>query len=149
MKFAFCRWPDCLIAAFFFFSVTTFGAQYKPVRLRNQLDGQPIGRPLARVASVTGSGLFLVQFNQPPDREARVRLAAAGVELLHYVPQDTFLARVRSGRIEQVRTLPSVQWVSEYLPEHKVHKALRASAAKTKPVTVLRDGMRSPLSDVH
>ena len=27
--------------------------------------------------------------------------------------------------------------------------AKRTSAAKTKPVTVLRDGMRSPLSDVH
>src|SRR5207244_3378424 len=88
------------------------------------------------------SGLFLVQFTAPPTPEERSQLAAMGVDLLHFVPNDTFVARFRAARLEQVQVLPFVQWVGEYRPEHKVHRSLNSQAAaqltnETVGVTVL------------
>src|SRR5208337_709202 len=73
------------------------------------------------------SGLFLVQFSTPPGREAREQLATLGVDLLRYVPEDTFVVRLRGVSMDRLRTAPLVQWVGEYRPEHKIHPRLAAA----------------------
>ena len=74
------------------------------------------------------SGLFLIQFSRPPGREAREQLAGMGVDLLRYVPEDTFIARLRGVSLDRLRTAPLVQWVGEYHPACKVHPRLAAAA---------------------
>ena len=74
------------------------------------------------------SGLFLVQFSSPPPPQVRAQLSASGVDLLHYVPEDAFLARLHNVRLGQLRGWQSVQWVGEYRPEYKVHPRLAAAA---------------------
>ncbi len=44
-------------------------------------------------------------------------LAAAGVDLLHYVPQDAFVTICHNVRIDLLRALPFVEWVGEYRSE--------------------------------
>src|SRR5664280_2279196 len=71
-------------------------AQVKPIRLRNGVIPAQASQPSSNqaksaLAQPPVSGLFLVQFSSPPGREARDQLAAIGVDLLHYVPEDTFV----------------------------------------------------------
>lgn len=56
-------------------------------------------------------------------------MRAMGAQLLRYVPEDTFVARIPGESVGQVRGLPFVEWVGEYLPEHKMHPQLAANLA--------------------
>src|SRR5689334_8733291 len=81
--------------------------QAKPIRLRNQLisPGSPSGTPLVKATPVGNpvSGLFLIQVSSTLSSAARSQLADAGVDLLHSVPEDSFVARIRGGRLDQIR----------------------------------------------
>jgi Subtilase family/Bacterial TSP3 repeat len=107
-------------------------APTKLIRLRNQPIPPKAAKSLepkqANSLNANASGLFLIQFTGPVSGEAREQLAALGVDLLHYVPDDTFVVRLRSSRLTLVRTLPFVQWIGEYRPEHKLHRNLSAKA---------------------
>jgi Subtilase family/Bacterial TSP3 repeat len=121
-------------------------APTKLIRLRNQPIPPKAAKSLepiqANSLNANASGLFLIQFTGPVSGESRQQLAALGVDLLHYVPDDTFVARLRSTRLTLLRTLPFVQWIGEYRPEHKLHRNLSAktiskSSAQSLDVTVL------------
>ena len=105
----------------------------KPIRLRNGVIPAQASQPVTSQAKSAlpqppVSGLFLVQFSSPPGREEREQLAGLGVDLLRYVPEDTFVARLRGVSLDRLRAAPSVQWVGEYRPEHKIHPRLAAAA---------------------
>jgi Subtilase family/Bacterial TSP3 repeat len=109
------------------------GAQVKPIRLRNGVIPPQASQPVvsqanSALAQPPVSGLFLIQFTRPPGRDVREQLAASGVDLLHYVPEDTFVARLRGVSLDRLRTAPLVAWVGEYRSEHKVHPRLAAAA---------------------
>ena len=111
----------------------------KPIRLRNEVI---VPSPPARVAAGSAqsaaapppvSGLFLVQFTNAPLPGWRQQLRAMGVELVRYVPEDTFIARFRAVRPSQVQSLPFVNWVGEYRPEQRIHPRLLAAARAASP----------------
>jgi hypothetical protein len=113
----------------------------EPIRLRNQVippgfSGQ--SNPLLNKAQgSTLSGLFLIQVKSAPGEKERAELAAAGVDLLTYVPHNAFVAQLRGSRPEILRALPFVGWVGKYRPEHKIHSALSAKlSAQPSPATV-------------
>ncbi|PYI80045.1 MAG: hypothetical protein DME26_22385, partial [Verrucomicrobia bacterium] len=129
------RHARSLFAVFLLISFVANGAQFKPIRLRNQVLPLKVNQT-ARVADQTGSpisGLFLLQLTIPPNADAKARLATAGIDLLHYIPEDTYLARFRNVRLDQVRALPFVRSLGEYLPEHKLHKGLSTVARNQRP----------------
>src|SRR6266567_2579219 len=84
--------------------LSAVGAPSKLVRLRNQTippkfaKSLEAGKDLAPGFAV--SGLFLVQFTGPLTATARSQLTASGVDLVHYVPEDTFLARFHGVRLD-------------------------------------------------
>ncbi len=83
------------------------------------------------------SGLQLIQFRAKLTPEWRELLQANGVDLLHYVPDDTFIARFHNVPVAQVRALPFVEWVGDYRPEIKIHRAVKSAAmAKSANATV-------------
>src|SRR4030095_8362142 len=87
----------------------------------------------------TVSGLYLIQFRWSLSEAQRGELGTAGVELLHFVPDDAFVAKLQSARLNALRALPFVQWVGEYRPEHKLHRTLQpgaAAAAAAEPIGV-------------
>jgi hypothetical protein len=121
-----------LIAIGLLLALSPAGAQVRPIRLRNGVIPAQASQPATNQAKsalpqTPASGLFLVQFSNPPGREARAQLAAMGVDLLHYIPEDAFIARLRGVSLDQLRAAPSVEWVGEYRPEHKVHPRLAAA----------------------
>ena len=118
---------------------TALGAQ-KTIHLRNEtILTDPALPETARAKGVDRavSGLYLVQLSGPVQEAWRTALAAQQVVLLHYVPDDCYVARVKGASLSQVRGLPFVQWVGAFRPEHKVHRSAQVAAAGGGGVAVL------------
>ncbi len=113
-----------------------FSLAAKPIKLRNQTIDPSREATAQSADSSPQQGLFLIQLSGPADADSRGQLANLGIELLHYVPDDAFVARLRNVPPGQVRRLPFVQWMGRYRPEHKIHQRV-AQAGDTPDVSVL------------
>jgi hypothetical protein len=103
-------------------------AQTKYIRLRNEVIAtDPRSKASAlqpQSSDAPVSGLFILQFNDRLETEWRRQLHGLGVELLRFVPEDAFIARLDGARPNQVRALPFVRWLGEYRADHKLYSAL-------------------------
>ncbi len=52
------------------------------------------------------------------------------MDLLRYVPDDTFVARLSGAQLDELEALPFVQWVGRYRPDHKTHESLRVGPGR-------------------
>jgi len=114
----------------------------KPVHLRNAT----LANESAAVSPVQQptNGLFLIQFHSAPSLEEREQLRTNGVELLQYVPKDTFIARFSHTGPALVAQLSFVNWIGAYRPESKIHRALIGGANTNRPVAVLLHSRATP-----
>ena len=135
VPFARLRW---LLAFAFVFAIAAprgaGAAEAKTIRLRNEIirtEATPKATkgPQALVADAPVSGLFLVQFQGPLQAAWRDELLRAGVTLLRFVPEDTFVARLDRASLARVRAQPFVHWVGVYRADYKVHGQVRAALA--------------------
>lgn len=113
--------------------VLCVAGESKSIRLRNAtiVTAPADVRSLRQMAPQPRvSGLFLIQFKTNPSAAARTEVLDRGVQLLRYIPDDAFIARLTDASLEEIRALPSVQWAGEYRPDLKVAAALRALAAQ-------------------
>ncbi|HZM06290.1 MAG TPA: S8 family serine peptidase [Candidatus Saccharimonadales bacterium] len=83
------------------------------------------------VESTNGSRLYLIQFEAHPLAAQRAVLQSLGVDLLKYVPDDAFIARLTNASPGQVRALNFVRWVGPYMVKHKIHPRLSAALQRT------------------
>jgi hypothetical protein len=121
-----------LLAAISFFLTCNANSQTKRIRLRNEVivtepQTNAVQRLKPSVAQVPASGLFLIQFNDTPRISERAQLHSAGVDLLKYVPEDAFIAKLDHVSPDVIRGLTFVRWVGPYRPDHKVHPRLAAA----------------------
>ena len=77
-------------------------------------------------------GAYIVQARGPVDAAFRAELAAAGAEIVSYIPNNAYLVRVTAGGAQQLAAL--TQAVIPYEPYYKVQSPLLAYAEKTLPV---------------
>src|SRR6266516_4665484 len=120
-------------------------AQDKVIRLRNQAISAPTKAALAlqsQAVEPPASGLFLVQFIDRLQPTWREQLLQMRVELVRYVPDDTFIARFDSASPLQVNRLPFVRWIGPYRPDYKIDSRLRTGVRS--PVRVLLSPAASP-----
>ena len=114
-------------------------AQTKFIRLRNELittePAAPAARAAAKNAAPLAGGLVLIQFTETVKPEWREELQALGVTLLHYVPDDAFVARGKNVQLGAVTQLPFVRWAGAYRAEHKLQSSL-AARTSTEPAAV-------------
>ena len=73
------------------------------------------------------SGLYLIQFTGPLEPGQRTQLRALGVELLKYVPDDAFIAKLTNAALANITAKSFVTWIGPYRPEHKIHPHLAAN----------------------
>lgn len=128
-----CR--GCLAAVLL--AILAGSAEAKPIRLRNETiePAAPASAPSAAPAdAIPVRGLFLIQFAAPPHPEWRAQLQALGVDLLHYVPDDAFIAKLDGVPMGQIRALRFVNWLGAYRPEHKVQARLTAASTNATAV---------------
>jgi hypothetical protein len=117
----------------------------KRVRLRNGvIETPPAATRSAAPAATAGSvvsGLFLIQFEGRYESAWRAELEAAGVELLHFVPDDAFVARLNNASLAGIRAMDPVRWVGPLEPKYKVDgrviAALRQNPREGVAVKVL------------
>jgi len=105
---------------------------HKTIHLRNgPITTLPKGRQATPPSAATNqkARLHLIQFEGPVQPEWREALQELGVDLLSYVPDDTFIADTAGVPPGQLRHLDFIRWVGPYKPEHKVHQKLQLQAA--------------------
>ncbi|MDB6112002.1 MAG: hypothetical protein JWR69_3752, partial [Pedosphaera sp.] len=164
-----------LLAALLLLSCFTAAGQTKQIRLRNETivttpatnaAGSAQSRATRPSAQPAASGLFLIQFTDHLQPAWQAELRSLGVDLLRYVPDDAFIARLGNVSPDQITAQSFVRWVGPYLPEHKIHSGLLTAARAvsqtnstvTVPVSILISpgasvqemaGLRNLLSSVH
>ncbi len=84
-------------------------------------------------------GYFIVQFAGPVMDSWKAQVMAAGAELLDYVPDFAFKARMTPEAADRVSALDSVAWVGVFQPAYKLDPALlRAGDARAYRVQIER-----------
>ena len=77
-------------------------------------------------------GYFIVQFAGPVMEAWKAQVAAAGAELLDYVPDFAFKARMTPEVADRVAALDSVAWVGLFQPAYKLDPALLRAGVATR-----------------
>ncbi len=123
----------CLLVAFFALLIpgSAWGqapAQSNaPIRLqaatfvpgRGEAPAIPPGLTIAGYAE-SQRGYYLVQFRGPVEEQWRSDAAALGVELLEYVPDYAFKARMTPAQARELAKLAEVNWIGLYHPAYKL-----------------------------
>jgi hypothetical protein len=113
----------------------------RQIRLRTEIIQTPAPARGALKAAAgpepTVRGLYLIQFTNRYDFAWRGPLAERGVELIRYVPDDSFVVSLKGTRLSEVRALPFVRWVGPFEARHKVHPLVSQKLATTIPGTAL------------
>ncbi|HEX8682241.1 MAG TPA: S8 family serine peptidase [Ardenticatenaceae bacterium] len=65
-------------------------------------------------------GYYIVQFAGPVEEEWKAQLAAAGAELLDYIPDFAFKVRMNPAQARRAESLPGVAWVGLFQPAYKL-----------------------------
>ena len=74
-------------------------------------------------------GYAIVQFQGPIQPDWWDAATAAGAELLEYVPDHAFVARLKPGAAKALLSLPMVRWIGPFHPAYKLSPALAAAFA--------------------
>jgi subtilisin-like proprotein convertase family protein len=96
-----------------------------------------IGRPLnfsipKNLQSPGDPGAYIVQARGPVDNAFRATLAAAGAQIVSYIPNNAYLVRISSGGAAGLSGQPPVQSVIPYEPYYKISSALIGAAVQQK-----------------
>lgn len=90
-----------------------------------------------------GAGYYLLQLKGPVSEENKKTLAQAEVELIEYIPEDAFLARIQRSSASAVKQLACVKWLSPFRPDYKQSPALAKAGAKSQFLVTLFPGQDS------
>ena len=106
-------------------------AETKLIRLRNERIETPETPAFSPAAGANApgptqsvSGLYLIQFRSHLMPAMRSALEAQHVQLVKYVPDDAFIARLDDANPAAIRALPFVRWLGEYRADYKLHEGL-------------------------
>ena len=101
-----------------------------PIRLKAATFDPMRGEPTLAAAlrhpgpQAAERGTYIVQFTGPIEDSWKAAVAAAGGELLDYVPDFAFKVRMRPAQALAVRRLSSVRWVGLFHPAYKLSPRL-------------------------
>ena len=95
-------------------------------------------RDFSHQRSAAGKRYLVAITRGPVTPEQRAELAAAGAELLGYVPRHGYTLRVDPEQEEALRSLGFVAWLGSLPAHHKVQPGLSSEARQPGVVTKLR-----------
>lgn len=78
----------------------------------------PIREP-AMTDDVKDTRYLLLHVKAELDAQERAQLEQLGVELLQFVPDDTYLCRFDVGELNRVRSLAFVTWANPFMKPRK------------------------------
>ncbi len=92
-------------------------AQFAPTR--GEAPNIPPGLTIREYAQGQ-RGYYIVQFAGPVEQTWKDDVAAAGAEILDYIPEFAFKVRMNPAQARQVESLGSVAWVGLFHPAYKL-----------------------------
>jgi hypothetical protein len=78
-----------------------------------------------RMQTASGSIHVIIQLEDVPTVERRIQLINAGVQLLSYIPNRSWLAVVKTDKLADVATVPGVKAITAILPLDKLSPSIR------------------------
>ncbi len=89
------------------------------------VDGEP-GRPNAGRASAdeVEGPYYIVQFKGPIEKVWAEQVEQLGAQLLGYLPDNAYMARIQPADVQKVSSLDAVRWLGPYRPAYKVSPAI-------------------------
>jgi hypothetical protein len=85
----------------------------------------------------SGKRMHLVQFIGPPQPAWHESLAAIGVRVVTYIPENAYLVYGSSDALARLQQLanrsPHIQWEAEYLEEYRMHPKARSLDKQGNP----------------
>ena len=133
---------SCAPRGFVYFALlvvlSLWDANAKPILLRNRVieneasnlsgSNHLIGLQGRQAGDTNVTGLFLIQLADAPTAVWKDELRALGVELLSFVPENAFVAKVNGANADGIRELEFVRWLGPYDARDKVHPRLLGDA---------------------
>lgn len=95
-------------------------------------------------ADATDSDYILIQTRQPLSKDMKRELTDRGVEILEYVPDDTYLCNYTGTDLDQIRSLADVVWANVYLQGFKVAPSLTTGPTATPGARNLMEVAAAP-----
>ena len=92
---------------------------------------------MARLENANGRWHGLIQFHNVPDDGQLAQLETAGVQLLNYIPHNTWLATM-PDELNTLTAMPFVRWVGAYTADDKMSALI--TGAEMAPWVVNSDG---------
>jgi len=92
-------------------------------------DEQSVEPRFARLMSADSSksDYILIQTQSPLSRDERNQLAEMDVEILEYVPENSYICRYKPDDLDAIRSLAFVSWANTYMDGFKIPPNLRRS----------------------
>lgn len=125
----------------FQFNIDSYAAKEKPkknykVYLKHEtIEGKTSNEKIkAKSDTVSKSKIkpYIVVFTGPVTEEMKEKLKKEGVNLIGYMPVNSFLSLIKSNNVEKIKELEFVSDIINYLPEHKTDTELK-NKIKQKP----------------
>jgi subtilisin-like proprotein convertase family protein len=88
----------------------------------------------SHLRSAGNPGAFIVQARGPVDAQFRAQLAAAGAQIVSYIPNNAYLVRISSADAGALAGSPLVQAVLPYEPYYKLQPSLLGLAVAQEPL---------------
>ena len=88
--------------------------------------------PDAAFAGGAAAGYYVVQFQGPILDVWLAELRSLGAEILEYIPDYAYVARLPASALDAARALPSVRWVGPWLPAFRVEPSLLPKLTATE-----------------
>ncbi len=88
-------------------------------------------------ADSTDSNYILVQTSAPLNREQKNQLTNLNIQILEYVPENTYICRYTPSDLNAIINLPFVEWANIYLEGFKIPPQLRSSSRTPDKVNLL------------
>jgi len=85
-------------------------------------------------------GYYIVQFRGPVQQAWKDEITASGAELLDYIPDFAFKARMNPAQAAQIQSLANVAWVGVFQPAYKLSPNLIRSAEPNLYLVQLEPG---------
>ena len=81
--------------------------------------------PVLQRLSARGTAPWLVQIAGAIREDRKAALEKTGAAIRGYIPENGFLVEATPRQIAQIASMADVVWIGEYLPAHKIAKAVR------------------------
>ncbi|MFZ0827035.1 MAG: S8 family serine peptidase [Verrucomicrobiia bacterium] len=93
--------------------------------------GSPLNLSIpAQLRSQGDPGAYIVQARGPTDNAFREMLAAAGAQIISYIPNDAYLVRISQGGANGLAADPLTQSVIPYEPYYKISSSMPVMAGQ-------------------